>query len=212
MNLILKDFQIELRQRYILSSIFLYVISTVFIISKILQTVSPMLWNAIFWIVFMFTAVNALMKSFNQEISSRELYYYSIANPIQVIIAKMVYNFINLLLMSLLLFGAFVVFISNPISNVGLFLTAILLASLSLGVILTLVASIAAKGGNSATLMSVLSIPLTLPVLLLVIKISSAGIGIINDTGINTDISMLLAIIIILTGVSVLLFPQIWRT
>jgi heme exporter protein B len=210
--LIQKDFNIELRQRYILASIFLYVISSVFIISRILQTVSPMLWNAIFWILFIFTAVTAMMKSFSQEISNRELYYYYIAGPIEIIIAKLIYNFFSLLIMGLLIMGAFIVFINNPIEHYGVFIIGVLLGALGISSIFTLVSSIASKGGNSASLMSVLAIPLVLPVILFNLRLTGAGVGIFGLTTISQDIVLLLAIITILIGVSLILFPQIWRT
>lgn len=211
-HLLQKDFSIELRQRYILSSILLYVISTVFIISKILQVVSPMLWNAIFWILFLFTAVSTLMKSFSQEISSREMYYYYLAGPIEIILSKLIYNFFSLALMGGLITGSFIVFINNPIEHYSTFFIGIMLGALGTSTVFTLVSSIATKGGNSATLMSVLSIPLMLPIILFNLRITGIGIGILGGTTLVNDIIMLLAIVIILIGVSVLLFPQIWRT
>ena len=201
-----------MRQRYILASILLYVISTVFIISRILQSVSPMLWNAIFWIVFLFTAVNALMKSFTQEISTREMYYYYLTGPLEVIIAKFIYNFFSLAVMGMLLTASFVIFINNPIIDYNWFFGSVILGALGISVVFTLSSSIASKGGNNATLMSVLSIPLILPIILMILKFSAVGLGILGGTGLVRDIYMLLAIIIILIGVSLLLFPQIWRT
>lgn len=211
-HLFLKDFRIELRQRYILSSILLYVVSTVFIISKILLSVSPMLWNAMFWILFIFTAVSALMKSFSQEISARSLYYYYIVGPVEVILAKFLYNFVSLCFMGLVLALSFIVFINNPIDNYLYFFLGIILGALGIGTIFTLVSSIAAKGGNSATLMSVLSIPLVLPIVLYNLQITGAGLSIMQDTAMVSNVFILLAIIGILIGVSLFLFPQIWRT
>ena len=186
--------------------------STVFIISKILQTVSPMLWNAMFWIIFIFTAVSAMMKSFSQEISARSLYYYYIAGPVEVILAKFLYNFLSLLFIGLMLALSFIVFINNPINNYVYFFLGIVLGALGIGVIFTLVSSIAAKGGNSATLMSVLSIPLVLPVVLYNLQITGAGLNLMQDTAMLSNVFVLLAIIGILIGVSLFLFPQIWRT
>ncbi|WP_235295694.1 heme exporter protein CcmB [Portibacter marinus] len=210
--LIQKDLNIELRQRYILTSILLYVVSTVFIISKILQTVSPMLWNAIFWVVFIFTAVSAMMKSFTQEMSDRSLYYYYLVGPIEIILAKFIYNFFSLMAMGLLLSVSFIIFINNPIDNYFYFFLGVTLGALGIGVIFTLVSSIASSGGNSATLMSVLAIPLVLPVILFNLQITGTALNILQDTAIVNNISLLLAIIGILIGVSLFLFPQIWRT
>jgi heme exporter protein B len=171
-----------------------------------------MLWNAIFWIIFIFTAVTAMMKSFSQEISNRELYYYYIAGPIEIILSKMAYNFLSLVIMGFLIMAAFIVFINNPIEYYGVFISGILLGALGVSTIFTLVSSIASKGGNSATLMSVLAIPMVLPVVLFNLRITGAGLGILGLTSITQDIVLLLAIITILVGVSLILFPQIWRT
>ncbi len=114
--------------------------------------------------------------------------------------------------MGLVLALSFIVFINNPIDNYLYFFLGIILGALGIGTIFTLVSSIAAKGGNSATLMSVLSIPLVLPIVLYNLQITGAGLSIMQDTAMVSNVFILLAIIGILIGVSLFLFPQIWRT
>ena len=40
----------------------------------------------------LFTAVNAVAKSFMQESAGRQLYYYTLANPRDIMLSKIIYN------------------------------------------------------------------------------------------------------------------------
>ena len=91
-----KDFLLEWRQKYALGGIALYVVSTVFVVYTSLNQSDEVLakttWNVLFWITILFTAVNAIAKSFTQESRERNLYYYTLMSPQGVILAKMAYN------------------------------------------------------------------------------------------------------------------------
>ena len=67
-ELLKKEITIELRQKYAVNGILLYLASTVFIcyLSFNLQSnqLHPITWNALFWIVILFTAISAVAKSF----------------------------------------------------------------------------------------------------------------------------------------------------
>ena len=81
-TLLRKEILLEFRQRYAIGGILLYVVSTVFVVYLSFQQVKPPVWNALFWIISLFAAVNAVVKSFVQESGKRQLYYYSLASPI----------------------------------------------------------------------------------------------------------------------------------
>jgi ABC-type transport system involved in cytochrome c biogenesis permease component len=70
-TLIWKEVTLEWRQKYALSGMLLYVVSTVFVcyLSFNLRRnqLTPIVWNTLFWIILLFTAVNAIAKSFSQE-------------------------------------------------------------------------------------------------------------------------------------------------
>lgn len=102
-HLLRKEAVLEFRVNYAISGILLYVFSTVFIVYTVFVRVEPQTWNALFWIIMLFASVNAIVKSFVQENSGRQLYYYTLANPIAVILAKILYNIGLLLVLSLLI-------------------------------------------------------------------------------------------------------------
>jgi heme exporter protein B len=210
--LLRKEFVLEWRNGYAISGILLYVCSTVFVVYlAFFQGVSPMVWNALYWIIVLFATANAMVKSFVQENGARQLYYYQLADPIAVLLAKMIYNVALLLTLCLLSWGLFGFITSNPVIFIGKFLLAIFLGSLGFSILFTFISALSAKADNSATLLPILSFPLVIAILLTLIKLSVAAIGAIQDSGLLKDIGILLAIDLSLLALALVLFPFLWR-
>ena len=89
--LLRKELLLEWRQKYAIGGILLYVVSTVFIVFLATLVIAPPIWNILFWIIVLFASVNAIVKSFVQENSNRQIYYYQLADPIAIIVSKMLY-------------------------------------------------------------------------------------------------------------------------
>lgn len=210
-TLIGKDLLLELRSRYAIGGILLYVFSTIFIVYAAFVNVQPQTWNALFWIIILFASVNAILKSFVQENSSRQLYYYSLVSPVAVILSKIIYNILLLLVLNLLTWLAFSFVAGNPVKDSAQFFLAIFLASVGFSITFTFISAISSKADNSATLMAILSFPLVIPILLTLIKMSANVLRLIQDTGINKDILILVAIDLILLGMAFVLYPFLWR-
>ena len=191
--------------------ILLYVFSTIFVVYMTFIKVEARTWNALFWIIILFASVNAVTKSFHQENSHRQLYYYTLANPVAILFSKMLYNTLMLLLISLLAFGFFSLLVGNPVKDVGLFLLGLVLSSLGFSITFTFISAISVKANNSATLMAILSFPIILPILMTLIKLSANALRLIQDTSINKDLIILVAIDVILGCLAYVLFPFLWR-
>lgn len=209
--LLRKEFLLEFRTRSAISGIFLYVISTLFVVYETFVKIQPNVWNTLFWIILLFVAVNAMVKSFVQEKGNRVLYYYSLLNPSHVLLAKIVYNTLLLLVLSLFIWGLFIFFGDNPVKDIGLFLLILFLGSFGFSVTFTFLASLVAASNQSSTLLAVLSFPLIIPIILMLVKISAHSLRLIQDTAVSGDLIILVAIDLLLCGVALLLFPFIWR-
>ncbi len=210
-TLVAKEFLLEWRSKYALGGILLYVLSTVFIVYNGFIRVTPPEWNVLFWIITLFTSVNAVTKSFVSENGNRQLYYYSLADPIAIICSKIIYNSILLMVLNVLTYLVFGLVTDNPVRDKPLFFLAVFLGSVGMAITLTFISAIATKARNSATLMAILSFPILIPILVSLIKIAANALGIITDTSVNQDIITLLAIDAILLGMAYLLFPFLWR-
>lgn len=209
-HLLRKDFLLEFRTGYAISGIFLYLIGTVYIVSRAFQMIKPESWNALFWIIILFASVNAVTKSFVQESNTRQLYFYSLANPIAMILSKIIYNVILLLALSFLTWGAMSFMTINPILKPDVFSLALVLGSLGFSINFTFISAIAVKANNSSTLMAILSFPLIVPILLLLVDLTAVSIGLLEKS-IDSDIYLLIAIDLLLLAMTLVLYPFLWR-
>jgi heme exporter protein B len=214
--LFLKEITLELRRKSVISGLALYLFSTTFIcyltFSLRQNLVTPLVWSALFWITILFTSINTIAKSFIGERKGRDIYYYSIASPQAIILSKIVYNFILCSVLSFTGFLFFLLFLENPVFDIPLFLVVIFLASLGFATSLTLLSGIAAKANNSHILMTILSFPVVISILLLVIKITKNCIDNLDRSASWDEILTLTAINCLVAAMSYLLFPYIWRS
>lgn len=209
--LLRKEITLELRQRYAICGILLYVLSTVFIIYISFQNISPQVWNVLFWVIMLFASVNAVMKSFVQESGYRQLYYFQLLHPIAILLSKMLYNALLLLMLGTLTFLALAFIAGNPVKDAWVFALTLFLGSTGFSITFTFVSAIAAKADNSSTLMAVLSFPVVIPILLLLVNLSAHSIGLLGSTDIGDKTMLLGAVDLILVAMGLVLFPFLWR-
>jgi heme exporter protein B len=210
--LLKKDVLLELRQQHAFYGILLYVASTIFILYLSINKPEGDVWNGLFWIIQLFVCVNAMAKSFLQESRGRMLYFYTIVGAKEFIIAKLIYNIIIMLLMSLLSLGLFFILLKNPLDNVLQFVGIVCLGGVSLSLVFTLLAAIAAKAQQNAALMAILGFPLIVPQLMLLIRLSKSAFGEVFREGAVLQITLLLiALDIMVVALSLILFPFLWK-
>lgn len=169
-------------------------------------------WNALFWIILLFTAVNAVAKSFLQERHGRLFYYYTLVSPQAVILSKMIYNLVLMLFLALLGYIAYATVLGNPVQDKLYFIISIVLGAVGFSVIFTMISAIASKAQNSNMLMAVLGFPIILPVMLMVLKISKSAIDGLDRSLSSDEILVLSAINIMIATVAYILFPYLWRS
>ena len=208
--LIAKELKLEWRQKYAFNGVLLYLFSTVFIIYISLFEMKPVIWNALFWIILLFTSVNAIAKSFLQESPGKLLYYYFIVSPQAILLSKMIYNTALMLVLSILGYIVYSILLGNMVANPVYFLMVVITGSISFSVIFTMISAIASKAGNNFTLMAILSFPVIIPVLLFLMKLS-LGCIFIDDVFPEKDFFLLALIDLIVVITAYILFPYLWR-
>ncbi len=202
----------EWRQKTAFTGILIYVVSTIFICYMTFrQIIDVPTWNALFWIIMVFAAVNGVARSFMQESRGVQLYYYTVLNPISVIMSKILYNTVLLMVIAIVNFIFYSLFLGSNVADLPMFFIGLLLGSAGLAATLTLVSAIAAKAGNSPSLMAILSFPILIPLLMTIIRFSKNAIDGIGWNVNDTYAFTLLALIAIVLTLSYLLFPYLWR-
>jgi heme exporter protein B len=72
--------------------------------------------------------------------------------------------------------------------------------------------AIASKASGNFAIMSILSFPVLMPLILVVIRLSKMAVDGIEWAGVNTGLLIVLGALNVLTvALSVLLFPYLWR-
>ena len=209
--LIKKEVLLEWRSKYALNGFLLYVVSTVFFCFLSFVSIAPITWNALFWIIMLFASINAVSKGFLHESKGQQLYIYTIASPLALIISKTVYNVLLMMLLTLIALFFYVMVFDYVRQDLGLYIIATVLGSLSFSTIFTMISAIASKAGNGGMLMAILSFPVIIPVLIVLIKLTKNAIDGLDRSVSLDEIGLLLIINALVAAVTLLLFPYLWR-
>ena len=211
--LLKKDILLELRQQHTFYGILLYIASTIFVLYLSLpESPDGNVWNSLFWVIQLFVCVNTVAKSFLQESRGRMLYFYSITSPAEFILAKLAFNIILMLIMSLVSLVLFFSFLDNPVTDTIRFTGIVLLGGTSISLVFTLMSAIAAKAQQNAALIAILGFPVILPQLLLLMRLSKAAFSEVFRDGAVLQLSGLIGLMDRLVLVmAVILFPYLWK-
>lgn len=205
----------ELRNRNALYAVIMYVAVTLFIV---LQSFSRLdnffVYNALFWIVLVFAALQSIVQISGKEGKGHQLYLYTLAHPVAVILGKIIFNTFFTLIISILTFLGYLLFFGYaPLSGIhwGSYGIALLLGVIGFATIFSTVTVITSKAQQNAGLSAVLGFPLILPLVVSLIKVCIAA-----SKGSGFEITYLpllsiFAIIVINIALSFLLFPYLWR-
>jgi heme exporter protein B len=212
-SLIRKEFVLEFRQKSTLGGVLVYVAGAIFISVLCFRGgIAKTTWNALFWLLTLFTSVTVSGKSFLKETGGQALFSYLHYAPGKFILAKILYNMIFMLCLSFITFFFYGFFIGSQVENMALFLIVLLLASTGLAGVLSLMSAISAKAGGNFALMSILSFPVLMPLMMVVIRLSKQAVDGIEWAGVSTNFILVLFGLNVLTvALGWLLFPYLWK-
>ncbi len=207
-----KDLLLEIRQQYTFYGILLYIACTVYILFLAINEPDASVWNALFWVNMLFISINAVAKSFLQESRGRMLYYYSIVSPQEFILAKLLYNVMLMLVMSLLSLLTFSFFLGVPFLHSLQFTGITILGGVSMSLVFTLLAAIASRANQNAAIMVIMGFPVIIPQLLLLIRISKAAFGeLFKDGALLQMVFLLGGLDVLVLALCMILFPFLWK-
>ena len=210
-TLLKKDILIEFRQQYTFFGVLLYIASTTFVIYLSMGQPEDKVWNGLFWVILLFICINAVARSFIQDGRGRMLYFYTIASPIQFIFSKLIYNSLLMILMSGLSLILFTILLGNPLEHGLLFFGMACLGGISLSLVFSFLAAIAAKASQPSAIMAILGFPLIIPQLMLLMKIANIAFSDIVQNGLAQMIGLLCGFDIMIIALAYILFPFLWK-
>lgn len=206
-----KDLLLEIRQQYTFYGILLYVGSTIFVLYLAMGQPEAIVWNGLFWMIQLFVCVNAMAKSFLQESRGRMLYFYSIAGARDFIIAKLLFNVLLMLVMSITSLLLFLLLLGNPLEHARKFFAIAIFGGFSVSLVFTFLSAVAARAQQSAALMAILGFPLIIPQILLLMRLSNMAFSDIFQASTFQIVLLLAAFDVLIIALAVILFPFLWK-
>jgi heme exporter protein B len=210
-TLLKKDLLLEFRQQYAFFGILLYIASTTFVIYLSMGQPEDKVWNGLFWVILLFICINAVARSFIQEGRGRMLYFYTISSPVDFILSKLIYNSILMILMSGLSLLLFILLLGNPLQHSFLFFGMSCLGGISLSLVFSFLAAIAAKAQQPSAIMAILGFPLIIPQILLLMRIANIAFSDVVQNGLPQLVAMLAGFDILIIALAYILFPFLWK-
>ena len=210
-----KDLQSELRTRYALNALLMFIISTISIVVFSLGggTTRIDVLSGMLWVVIFFSSMSGLSRTFvTEEERGTSMTLQLLATPGVILSGKLLFNICLVLGMNALAVGLYGLLLPDfVIKNDGLFWLIIVLGSLGLASSATIIGAIIAKANTKGPLFPVLALPLLLPLLVVVIdmtRLAAEGGTMGEATG---EIQFLIAYIVVNITASAMLFEYIWK-
>ena len=214
-TIFLKDLRSELRTRYALNALLMFVVTTIAIVLFAIgnETVSVESLAGVFWIIIFFSTMSGMSRSFvSEEERGTVMTLQLMTRPLTVYFGKLLFNFVLLMGINLLTTLLYILLIpAFAILNYTTFVLTMVLGTCGLASASTIIAAIIAKASTKGTLYPVLSFPILLPLLLSVIngtQLAVQGSTLAESVGV---MQVLISYVVVITAVSYILFDFIWK-
>jgi heme exporter protein B len=212
---LMKDLHSELRTRYAISALVMFVITTISIILFSLgsEEAPPDVLSGMLWVVIFFGAMSGLSRTFvTEEERSTTLTLQMLTRPSAIYAGKLFFNLVLVTGLNLLTVLLYLLFVNGfVIRNGWLFFVTMVLGSVGFAAAATIIAAIIARANTKGTLYPVLSFPILLPLLLTVInatRLASEGAFFAEAGG---EFQLLVSYIVVVIVASFSLFEYIWK-
>lgn len=210
-----KDFSSELRMRYAINALIMFVVVAVStILFSIGSEKAPQnVYAGLFWVVVFFSAMSGLSRNFvSEEERGTNLILSLIAHPISIFVGKFFFNLILIIFINLIIaFLYFFLFTDFIIKNWLMFTLSFFLGNLGIAASSTIIAAIISKANVKGTLYPVLAFPVLLPLILILIEITKAAMEGNPISSMQAEFMVLISYDVIMFTASILVFDIIWR-
>lgn len=209
-----KDFHSELRTRYSINGLAMFIIVVISIIKFSLgeEKLTNELHAGLLWIIIFFANSNGLSRVFVAEEDRGTSFILKLtANTRSVLLGKLIFNTSLSFIINFFVVFLFLVTMNFTINSFGLFALTIILGNLGLSAVMTIIAALISKSSSKGTLYPVLSFPLLLPLMLTTINATWMTIEGTTLGQLSGEIQIMVSYTIVITTASFLLFDLVWN-
>lgn len=163
-----KDLRIELRSRYAVNSLLLFVLGSLLLVLFAVgpEPLSVRVQSALLWIVMLFAASIGLGRSFVAEQENGTVLLLQLnTRPSMVFAGKLLFNLLMVMLLTTLATSTFLFLLNIEVPAPGLLALTLGTGAVGLASATTLLAALVARAAREGPLLPVLLLPLLMPLL-----------------------------------------------
>lgn len=211
----MKDLHLELRNRYALNVLLMFVLSSSLVVAFSVgaESVSTRTQAALLWIVITFSASLGLGRTFIAEEERGTVLLLQLNIPgSQIFAGKLLFNTALILSVNIIVLFVLTFLLNTRITDWPLMIATMLLGSIGLAGATTLLSAIVARAASSSALLPVLLLPLLFPLLLSVVHATQNSLP--GGLGLDASIDHLVTLFAfagVVISASVLLFDYVWN-
>lgn len=210
-----KDFRSELRTRYALNALLLFVVVTVAIIlfSTSGEDIPQDLHSGILWVIVFFSAMSGLSRTFvSEEERGTVLTLQLLAWPSTIYFGKLLFNLLLIIALNVFIVGLYLLVMEDfVVRTIPVFVATIGLGSIGIAGASTIIAAIIAKANTKGTLYPVLSFPILLPLFIGLIKSTQLSVEGEPFSAATEYFLFLVSYCVVVITASYLLFDFVWK-
>jgi heme exporter protein B len=213
-----KELTVELRGRVALNAIGLFGLTTLIAVAyqigpyQIRPQDRPHLLAALLWIILFFAALSGLSRVFVKEEDAHTAKTLRLAaHPLAVFAGKLLFNLVLLLALETLIVPLFCALMGMDVGSVPALLLLLAAGAVAMASTATIVAAIISKASGSGTLFAILTVPLMLPLLVVLIQGTRASVTGDSVAAVLPALRAVVSLAGMTLVTSVFLFPVIWH-
>lgn len=208
-----KDLRIEMRTRFAFNLVLAFVAAAMLLVLFTLRAdqLEPGPKSALVWIIILFAALSALSRSFIAETDKNTFDLLRIySRGTAVYSGKLLYNYLFTLFINAATFAGYIFLMNLQIQSWPAFLLMLFIGTAGLSGVATMTAAVVSQADRKGAIFSVLSIPLFMPLVLLLADISETAF-VSGGPGSMNNIAALIGFAGVTISAGILLFDYIWE-
>lgn len=208
-----KDLSLELRTRYAVNTLLAFTGSSLLLILFTLRAdqLDPTPRSGLVWIIILFAAMAGMARTFvmESEQKTRSLLRLTAAST-DIYLGKLLYNFLFLFALNLFTFLLYLFLTGSGIANGFYLFLGVVLGALGLASVTTMTSAMIAGADRRGAIFSVLSIPLLVPLLLILTRVTRVALVEGTDPSALQDLAALVGYAGVTITTGLLLFEFVW--
>lgn len=210
----LKDFRLEWRSRFGISTVLAFIASTLLIVMFSLRAdqLSLEVQSGLIWIIVLFASLTTLSRVFVSESERGTLDLLRLnASATAAFTGKLLYNFLFTLIITGVSLFLFIVMVNMTVNQPGLLVIIVLLGSSGLAGATTMLGALVSQATRKGAVFPVLALPLLIPLMLVLVRITVYAFMPAGGETIINDLAALAGFSGVTISASIVLFDNLWE-